>query len=186
MEYYFFVIVVIIVLKILFWTCYFYVRAQRIRQLQTTQRFLIIGTQTVARPRNHSYSDRSAIINHAEPVSATSPPPYAEVVKDGSCPPPPSYDQATAAPQASGMAAVPVNSAGPFQAGNYAGASAMPAYNPAVGSSTVAGYSPAAGQINGYPGGQPQPVGGQPATSTSMNPHTTVTIPGQNFSAPPQ
>lgn len=91
MEYYFFVIIVIIILKILFWTFYFYVRAQRMRQARTTQRFIIVGTQHPGSGRLRGYNDRSAIINHAEPVSeqAVSPPPYSEVVKDGNPLPPP-------------------------------------------------------------------------------------------------
>ena len=77
--------------------------------------------------------DRSAIIDHAEPVAATGPPPYAEVVKEGHGPLPPSYDQAMAGTGAgTGM-------------GVASSDTPAPTYN--VMASSHAGYPP---QIGGY------------------------------------
>ena len=46
-----------------------------------------------------SLQDRSAILNHEEPVSATGPPPYSEVVKDSRGPPPPCYEETMSTPR---------------------------------------------------------------------------------------
>ncbi|XP_076448785.1 uncharacterized protein LOC143285415 [Babylonia areolata] len=181
MEYYYFVLVVVIVLKILFWTFYFYIRAQRMRQTQTVRRFIIVGGQPATRTRCHPYSDRSAIIDHAEPVSATGPPPYAEVVKDGSCPlPPPSYDQAMAAPGASSTS---TTSSG-MQSGGFGEASVLPPINPnnlSAGSSAMPGYGPITSHLNGRPREYPQEqFAGQ------VSPDAPGVSGGQNCSSVPQ
>ena len=90
--------------------------------------------------------DRSAIINHAEPVCAMGPPPYAEVVKDSNGPLPPSYDQAVSSSRAAD---------GPVSSSN--------AHMPTPTGSTLAGevYSP--------PSEYPQQFVGHPASLSSVN-----------------
>ena len=102
-----------------------------------------------------SLQDRSAILDHAEPVSATGPPPYAEAVKDASAPLPPSYDQAVSAPRA-----------GPGAGAGFDAYTAAPTSR-----------APPAGQVHGHPGGYPPRFAGHPASLSVANE-------GQNPSAP--
>lgn len=101
------IVLVLIVLKIIFWTFYFYARSQRIRATQTQHRFLVVDTRHAIIPGRRRNTDQMIIIQnehlpaHDHPVNphanVVMPPAYDDVVRGGDqesedCKPP-SYDQ---------------------------------------------------------------------------------------------
>ncbi|XP_046359964.1 uncharacterized protein LOC124137616 isoform X2 [Haliotis rufescens] len=60
LDYYYIIIVILVFLKVIFWTFYFYIRAQRLRTARVQRQFVIVDTRQMP----PGYNDRSAIVQH--------------------------------------------------------------------------------------------------------------------------